>query len=155
MARFAVGAVIGVMVGVVVGAALGIRAQPDEVEAAALEAGVDATDLRGALNTTGLAARDYLVSTGELEPPRAPVPSALERRIDCIIARESHGVPTAVNRSSGASGLGQFLRSTWLTTPQGRAGLSVFDAAANRAAVRWMLEVGRAREFAVVTMGLC
>ena len=31
----------------------------------------------------------------------------------CIIRRESGGNPTAVNRSSGASGLYQFMDSTW------------------------------------------
>jgi hypothetical protein len=42
-----------------------------------------------------------------------------------------------------------------LTTPQGRAGLSVYDAAANRAAIQWMLDVGRAREFVAVTAYGC
>ena len=66
---------------------------------------------------------------------------------ECIIRAESGGNPSAVNPRSGASGLGQFLRSTWLSTPQGRAGYSVFDPVANREAVNWMLNVGRAREF--------
>lgn len=86
----------------------------------------------------------------------ASVPAAssrLERLAECIIFRESRGYAGAVNPRSGASGLGQFLRSTWLSTPQGRAGLSVFDPVANRSAVLWMLSVGRGREFA--TIGGC
>jgi hypothetical protein len=77
--------------------------------------------------------------------------AALERRVQCIINRESGGNPNAVNRRSGARGLGQFLPSTWATTPYAR--YSIFDPAANRAAVGWMLSVGRGGEF--VTIGGC
>jgi hypothetical protein len=125
MARFAVGALFGVLVGVTVGAALGIHASSEPESSSAA-------------------------------PPDVPAPdAALERRGDCVAWYESHGIPTAVNPRSGAAGLGQFLRSTWLSTPQGQAGLSVFDPTANRAAIIWMLQVGRAREFAVVGAGLC
>jgi hypothetical protein len=125
MARFAVGALFGVLVGVTVGAALGTHAWSESESPSASDADMPAPDL------------------------------ALERRVDCVAWYESHDIPTAVNPRSGAAGLGQFLRSTWLSTPQGQAGLSVFDAVANRAAIAWMLQVGRAREFAVVTVGLC
>jgi len=50
---------------------------------------------------------------------------------------ESNYNPMAVNRSSGASGLFQFLPSSWANTPQGKAGQSVFDAAANAAGAAW------------------
>ena len=50
---------------------------------------------------------------------------------------ESNYNPMAVNRSSGASGLFQFLPSTWANTPQGKAGRSVFDATANAQAAAW------------------
>jgi hypothetical protein len=50
---------------------------------------------------------------------------------------ESNFNPLAVNRSSGASGLFQFLPSSWANTPQGRAGLSVFDATANAQGAAW------------------
>ena len=50
---------------------------------------------------------------------------------------ESNYNPLAVNRSSGASGLFQFLPSTWANTPQGKAGMSVFDATANAQAAAW------------------
>lgn len=51
---------------------------------------------------------------------------------------ESRWRPDAYNRWSGASGLYQFLPSTWAATPQGRAGLSPFDAYANAGAAAWL-----------------
>lgn len=126
---------------------------PAETVAAATEAGLDPIDVLGAQLTVGLPAREYLISIGALAPSTPIVPAWLERTADCIIWRESRGNPRAVNSRSGASGLGQFLRSTWATTPQGKAGASVFDAVANRAAVIWMLVVGRGHEFA--TLGGC
>jgi transglycosylase-like protein with SLT domain len=124
-----------------------------ETQEAAAEAGVDPIDLLGAQVTTGLGPREYLWKVGELVP--VPVLSPLTGRVACIIWVESHGNPSAVNRYSGASGLGQFLPSTWRTTPQGRAGYSVFDPVANRAAVEWMLAVGRGREFVAVSRYGC
>lgn len=123
----------------------------EDVGAVAAEAGVDRTDLAGAVNTTQMDPRTYLVSVGELAAPEPAVP--FNARVACIIRRESGGNPNAVNRSSGASGLGQFLASTWRTTPQGRAGYSVFDPDANRAAIQYMLDSGRAREFVAVQLG--
>jgi hypothetical protein len=78
----------------------------------------------------------------------APPDGRLERLASCIIWRESRGNPNAVNPRSGASGLGQFLPSTWRTTPY--AGYSVFNAWANRQAVIWMLSVGRGKEFVTI-----
>lgn len=156
MARFVVGVVAGILITTVAGAATGLHAQSDDVESAAAEAGVDAQDLRGALNSTGISdARQYLRGVGELPSPKPAVVSVSSARAACIIAHESRNDPRAVNARTGAAGLGQFLGSTWRSTPQGRAGLSVFDASANRAAVEWMLAQGRAREFSVVTSGLC
>lgn len=154
MARFVAGLAAGVIITTLAGAALGIHAETDEVEAAALEAHVDPQDLAGAVNSTGLPPREYLVAVGELvRAPTAPVPDALDRVVLCLERYESHGVASAVNPRSGASGPLQFLPSTWRTTPQGKAGLSVFDPIAARAAARWMLTVGRGREFS--TRGLC
>jgi len=82
-------------------------------------------------------------------PPVASVSSQSSGRIACIIRVESQGNPNAKNRS-GASGLGQFLPGTWASTPQGKAGLSVFNPAANSAAIAWMISVGRANEFDAV-----
>jgi hypothetical protein len=49
---------------------------------------------------------------------------------------ESHYNPYAVNRSSGASGLFQFLPSTWANTPQHAS--SPFDPVANAQAAAWL-----------------
>jgi hypothetical protein len=157
MARFAAGAVFGLVVGIVGAAALGLHASSDQDELLALaaEAGVDVQDLRAAAAVTGVSPRDYLVSTGELEPPSPPRPTPFDRRVECVIQRESNNNPRAVNPRSGASGLGQFLASTWRSTPQGQAGASVFDPIANRAAVAWMLATGRGREFVAISAGLC
>jgi soluble lytic murein transglycosylase-like protein len=57
---------------------------------------------------------------------------------------ESRHNPGAYNRSSGASGLYQFLPSTWRATPQGRAGMSPFDPYANAAAAAWLYRTGGA-----------
>lgn len=152
MARFVAGAVFGLVVGVLGAAAAGIHAD-DEVEAAALEAGVDPIALAGAMATTGLGPREYLVGVGELRGRLPAPPDPLDRVVLCLEQHESRGVASAVNPRSGASGPLQFLPSTWRTTPQGRAGMSVFDPVAARAAAKWMLSVGRGREFA--TRGLC
>jgi len=55
---------------------------------------------------------------------------------------ESRYDPGAYNRWSGASGLYQFLPTTWRNTPQGRAGLSPFDPYANAEAAAWLYRVG-------------
>ena len=159
MARFAVGVMFGVVVGTVLGAAAGLHADEPTVAEAAAMAQVDPQDLAGAVATTGLPPFEYLRMVGELpgstlppsasSSPAAPTSGAFSSRVNCIIRVESHGDPNARNRS-GASGLGQFLPSTWMTTPQGRAGYSVFNADANRAAIAWMISVGRAREFDAV-----
>src|SRR5262252_1905090 len=129
-----------------------------EVNAAALAAHVDPVELQGALNSQGQQGLTtdpyvYLRANGALPSPvaaRPPAPaSGVSSRVACIIRVESRGDPSARNRS-GASGLGQFLPGTWASTPQGRAGLSVFNAAANTAAIQWMIDAGRAREFDAV-----
>ena len=53
--------------------------------------------------------------------------------------------PNAYNASSGASGLFQFLPSTWATTPF--AGASIFDPSASANAAAWMWSVGRRGEW--------
>ena len=62
------------------------------------------------------------------------------------IARCESGLdPNAYNRSSGASGLFQFLPGTWRTTPY--ASSSIFDPWANANAAAWMWSVGRRGEW--------
>ena len=58
------------------------------------------------------------------------------RIMDC----ESNGDPNAVNPYSGASGLFQFLPSTWATTAPkaGYGGYSPFDPEANTASAAWL-----------------
>lgn len=53
--------------------------------------------------------------------------------------------PNAVNPVSGASGLFQFLPSTWAQTPY--ANQSIFDPTANANAAAWMWSVGRRNEW--------
>lgn len=58
---------------------------------------------------------------------------------------ESSLNPNAVNRSSGASGLFQFMPGTWRTTPYANA--NIFNAESNANAAAWMWSVGRQREW--------
>ncbi len=53
--------------------------------------------------------------------------------------------PSAVNASSNASGLFQFLPSTWATTPY--AEQDIFDPVANAEAAAWMWDNGRRNEW--------
>lgn len=65
----------------------------------------------------------------------------LLRKAEC----ESHLWPYARNASSGASGLFQFLPSTWRSTPFG--GFSIFDPFAQALAAGWMHARGRGSEW--------
>ncbi len=57
----------------------------------------------------------------------------------CIAFRESGYNQFSKNKSSTASGVYQYLSSTWKSTDEGKAGLSVFDAEANvKAGVKYM-----------------
>jgi Transglycosylase SLT domain len=158
----------GLVCGLVLGTAV-IIGHADDVQASVAEAAkaanVDPVELQGAVNVLeahGMPSDPYgyLRSVGELPPltpPREPVvlpAGAYSARVECIIRHESSGVPTAHNRS-GASGLGQFLPGTWASTPQGKAGYSVFNPEANRAAIAWMVNVGRAKEFDAVRFYGC
>jgi soluble lytic murein transglycosylase-like protein len=58
-----------------------------------------------------------------------------------VAACESGYNPRARN-PSGASGLFQFMPSTWASTPQGRAGQSVWDPVANARAAAWYYQTG-------------
>lgn len=57
----------------------------------------------------------------------------------CIAKKESGFNPNSKNKSSSASGVFQYLSSTWRSTDEGKAGLSVLNAEANiKAAVKYM-----------------
>jgi len=137
----------GVFIGVIAGAAFGIHA-------------ADESDMGGGADLTGVdgSGQGSMVSADAVPDLTVESSSAQlthSARADCVVEHESHWNPNAVNGRSGAAGLGQFLRSTWLSTPEGAAGASVFNADANYRMVVWMLAVGRAREFEVITRGLC
>jgi Transglycosylase SLT domain len=72
--------------------------------------------------------------------------------IACLIQHESNWNPNAVNviavGREHATGLAQFLPSTWMTTPQGRRGESIYNAYSQVDATAWMIAQGRGREWA-------
>jgi hypothetical protein len=78
-------------------------------------------------------------------------------RMDCIISVESTWNPSARNPRSGAAGLAQFMPATWARTPQGQAGLSIYDAYANIDAFGWMVAGGGGSwyEWSAVSLGYC
>jgi soluble lytic murein transglycosylase-like protein len=57
----------------------------------------------------------------------------------CVAEAESNFDPLAVNPTTGAAGVFQFLPSTWMSLSElaGRGGGSVFDARANAAVAAW------------------
>ncbi len=61
---------------------------------------------------------------------------------------ESNLDPRAVNRSSGASGLFQFMPSTFAFTPNGKRGEDIFDPWSNADAVGWMWANGMRHHWA-------
>lgn len=84
------------------------QAEPsDETMQAAAEANVDVTDLLGAMNTTGLDARPYLIGVGEIAPP-APAYGVWDRIAEC----ESGG-NWAINTGNGFYGGVQFDLASW------------------------------------------
>lgn len=85
----------------------------DETLSAADEAGVSVVALLGAMNSTGLAGRQYLEMVGELAEPAPELVGAVARA-DCIIDRESGGLDVYNRQGSGAAGPGQYFQSTWL-----------------------------------------
>lgn len=146
---------LGMVAGFVIGTATLVSRAEDldgighDTVAVANEAGVALPELLGAMSSTGLPARAYLLMTGELAAP-APMPptrDALDTLVDCLAWHESRNYAGAYNRRSGASGLLQFLPSTFAQTPQGKAGLSVFDPVAARAAAKWMIGQNRLHEW--------
>lgn len=66
-----------------------------------------------------------------------------------IIRHESGGNTYAKNPSSTASGLYQFLTSTFASTPYGKAGFSIWSPYASSLAAGWMHTVGRGGEWAI------
>jgi len=85
-------------------------ARATEIEDVAVEAGVDPQDLAGAVNSTGLAPRSYLIAVGEVRSEPMPAPPAAYGVWDRLAQCESSGNWHIVGYHHG--GL-QFLPSTW------------------------------------------
>lgn len=135
--------------------------QPEPTEetlSAAADASVDVTDLMGAMNTTGLDARPYLVAVGELAPPKPPgwpIGGALGQRIYCIEGIESHHGAAMYNRApvwngEHAQGWLGFLPSTARSV-----GAVIGDRASEWVGAAGMLARGRGREFYGIAAGIC
>jgi uncharacterized protein YraI len=115
------------------------------------------------LGSKGWASGDYLNIGGTATPPRPGDGTYSQQEIIDIIyaAADRYGQPradmlrvarcesvldpNAVNPYSNASGLFQFLPSTWATTPY--ANENIFDPVANANAAGWMWSVGRRNEW--------
>jgi soluble lytic murein transglycosylase-like protein len=63
------------------------------------------------------------------------------------IAKCESGYNPYAQNPSGASGLFQFMPSTFANTPPGRAGGSIWDPTANAQAAAWMYSQGRQGEW--------
>ncbi len=109
------------------------------------------------INQSGYMSADLLVPTLELTypPDRQGIVDIIYAAADRygqpredmlrVAMCESSLNPNNVNASSGASGLFQFMPSTWRTTPY--ADQNIFDATANANAAAWMWSVGRRGEW--------
>jgi hypothetical protein len=109
-------------------------ATPEVVDVAA-EAGVDPMDLQGAVNTTRLEPRAYLVAVGELGPPPAPEPAV--GLWDALAQCESGGNWSA-NTGNGFYGGIQFDYDSWL-----KAGGGKYARTANKATRAQQIEIGK------------
>ena len=76
----------------------------------------------------------------------APLGPAAVQWALMIARRESNYDPRAQN-PSGASGLFQFMPSTFAKSPPGQAGKSIWDPVANAEAAAWMYTLGRQNEW--------
>jgi len=131
-------------------------------------------DITGAANGAFLPARwagragwvhgDYLADPGSAPAPN-PGNGSQQEIIDIIYAAadrwgqpradmlrvarcESNLDPRAVNRSSGASGLFQFMPSTFAFTPNGKRGEDIFNAYSSADAAGWMWANGMRNHWA-------
>lgn len=84
---------------------------PEDVQQWADQAGVDALELAGAVNTTQLEPRAYLIAVGHLEPPRPQLSGVWRLLAVC----ESELNPRAVSPGGRYRGLFQFDQQTWVS----------------------------------------
>lgn len=137
---------------------------PDDVQSVADNNGVDATDLAGAVNTTGLDPKTYLckidgVGCPKISPLNYPAyigaNSRYGQRAVCVSRIETGSWtafynPIAVGREHAQSFFG-WLPSTFYSVSQGPLGnLDVEIRAFDR-----MLDLGRGREFYGINRGIC
>lgn len=109
------------------------RALADEVTDVAAEAGVDKSGLLGAMASTGLGARQYLLAVGELAPLYPPsLPSLWTALADCESSGRWH-----INSGNGFFGGIQFDRGTWL-----RHGGGTYASRADLATPEQQIEIG-------------
>ena len=112
---------------------------------------------------SGWVSAQYLAEPGSTPAP-SPGGSANQGIVDIIYAAadrwgqpradmlrvarcESNLDPRAVNRSSGASGLFQFMPGTFAGTPNGKRGEDIFNAYSSADAAGWMWANGRRNEW--------
>jgi soluble lytic murein transglycosylase-like protein len=71
----------------------------------------------------------------------APLGTVNMQKALCVGYRESRYDPSAVNRSSGAAGVFQFMPFIWppVSRSAGWGGASVFDPVSNVAVAAWMM----------------
>jgi len=94
-------------------AAVLVLSSASDLGEAAAQAGVDPVDLQGAVNTTGLAPREYLYAVGELARPLPTFETAVMVRVACIERKESGGANVPNRQGSGAGGVLQYMESTF------------------------------------------
>jgi len=101
----------------VVGADGQVTSWPDSVDAdtiaAAAEANVGLVPLLGAMASTHLGARDYLISVGEIDAPVLEPPPRYAAQVACIESKESGGANVWNKNGSGAGGVLQYMESTF------------------------------------------
>jgi len=127
-----------------------VRAQQaEDLESVAQEAGVDATDLLGALfSQPGVEARQYLIFDGKLTPP---VPVITDWRVACIEAKESQGFNVWNRQGSGAGGVMQYMPGTFRAhaAEMGHPEWSLWVPWQARAVAAHDLALGRRRQWTV------
>ena len=88
-----------------------------------------------------------------IEAAFAPLGAGAQQWALCIAFHESGDNPEAVQAGAGgAEGLFQFEPGTWLTTPQGAAGDSIFNATASAEAAAWEYARGQQDQWSTNSM---
>ena len=126
----------------------------DDVQSLADQAGVRVVDLQGAVNSTGLDPRSYLLMTGELLPPPPPAAAfsaALMARVACIESKESQGANVWNRRGSGAGGVLQYMPGTFArgAIEMGHPEWSLWNPDQARAVAAHDLALGRRAQWTV------